>query len=185
LPVYFAQDHTHKVVDNYYEKKGLGAFALWDCANENGEIASAVLVPTTKTIHYSHAATALTKRQSFQPKAMYSDTWPAMSLFWSILFQGLQGRLALFHYIQRVTRTLKKNHANHFRAVNALLNCIYHYHHDDHEKLLAALKNGTLSTKHTDDEISQLKSTKVFKQIYDKYLQKEIRPPNVMFFQQR
>jgi len=176
----FAQDHTHKVVDNYYEKKGLGAFALWDCANENGEIASAVLVPTTKTIHYAHAATALTRRQSFQPKAMYNDTWPAMSLFWSILFQGLQGRLGLFHYVQRVTRTLKKNHADHFCAVNALLNCICHYHHDDHEKLLAALKNGTLSTKHTDDEISQLKSTKVFKQIYDKYLQKEIRPPNVI-----
>jgi len=70
----FAQDHTHKVTDNYYQKKGLGAFALWDCANENGEIAAAVLVPTTKTIHFAHAATALTKRPHFNPSAMYSDT---------------------------------------------------------------------------------------------------------------
>lgn len=70
----FAQDHTHKVTDNYYQKKTLGAFALWDCANENGEIASAVLVPTTKTIHFAHAATALTRRPTFQPMAMHSDT---------------------------------------------------------------------------------------------------------------
>jgi len=110
----FAQDHTHKVTDNYYQKKSLGAFALWDCANENGEIASAVLVPTTKTIHFAHAAKALTRRERFTPSAMYSDTWPAKSTFWNLLFgDKLQGRLGLFHYIQRITRTLKKNHIDH------------------------------------------------------------------------
>ena len=176
----FAQDHTHKVTDNYYQKKGMGAFALWDCANESGEIASAVLVPSTKTIHFAHAATALTRRQTFRPIAMYSDTWPAKSNFWLLLFNGLQGRLGLFHFIQRITRTLKKNHVDHYHAVNLLLSCIYHYNDEDHKLLLKALKEGTLSTKYTDDEIAKLKSTKVFKQRYDKYLRKEIRPPNVM-----
>jgi len=42
-----------------------------------GKSASAVLVPSTKTIHFSHAATALTKRTTFKPLAMYSDAWPA------------------------------------------------------------------------------------------------------------
>jgi len=54
--VVFAQDHTHEVVKNYFNKKTLGVTALWDCANENGEIASAVLVSTTKTKDFAHAA---------------------------------------------------------------------------------------------------------------------------------
>jgi len=160
----FAQDHTHKVTDNYYKKNGLGSFTLWDCANENGEIASAVLVPSTKTIHFAHAATALTRRPTFTPVAMYSDAWPAKSDFWSLLFDPLHGRLGLFHYIQRLTRTLKKNHVDHFRAVNALLNCTCHCNDEDHENLLKALKEGSLSAKCSDDEISELKATKVFKQ---------------------
>jgi len=176
----FAQDHTHKVTDNCYQKKSMGAFALWDCANENGEIASAVLVPSTKTIHFSHAAMALTRRRTFQPVAMCSDTWPAKSHFWSLLFDGLQGRLGLFHCVQRLTKTLKKNHVDHYRAVNCLLNCTCHCNDEDHELLLTALKEGTLSTKCSDDEISELKATKVFKQRCDRHLRKEIRPPHIM-----
>jgi len=177
----FAQDHTHKVTDNYYQKKTLGAFALWDCANENGEIAFAVLVPSTKTIDFAHVATALSKRRGFKPLATYSDTWPAKSEFWSQLFDVIKGRLGLFHCIQRITRTLKKNHVDHYKAVIGLLNCIYHYNAEDHEKLLKALKEETLgSVKYSDDDISEIKSTKVFKQRYEKYLRKEICPANIM-----
>ena len=160
----FAQGHTHKATDNCYKKKGLGIFALWDCANENGEIASAVLAPSAKTTHFAHAATALARRPTFAPVAMCSDTWPAKSDFWSLLFDPSHGRLGLFHCIQRLTRTLKKNHVDHFRAVNALLNCTCHCNDEDHENLLKALKEGSLSAKCSDDEISELKATKVFKQ---------------------
>jgi len=57
---------------------------------------------------------------------------------------------------------------------------MYHCNDEDHENLLKALKEGTLSGKCTDKEISELKSTKTFKQRYDRYLRKEIRPANVM-----
>ena len=30
---------------------------------------------------------------------------------------SIEGRLGLFHYIQRTTKTLKKNHTDHFTAV--------------------------------------------------------------------
>lgn len=153
---------------------------MWDCSNENGEIASAVLVPSTKTVHFAHGAMALTRRSNFVPKAMYSDTWPNKSAFWSLLFDKIQGRLGLFHCIQRMSRTLKKNHVDHCRALNGMLNCIHHHHEEDHENLLKALKTGTLSGKHSDDEISQLKATKVFKERCDKCLRKQIRSPNVM-----
>ncbi len=177
----FAQDHTHEVTKNYFQKKTIGATALWDVSTETGEIASAVLVPTTKTIHFSHAAAALTRRECFSPAAMYSDTWPVKSDFWNQLFNSkLEGRLGLFHYIQRITKTLKKKHTDHFIAVNGLLNCIYHYNVDDYEMLLKALKEGTLSTKYSDEDVRALRATKAFRQRYDRYLRKEIRPPNIM-----
>jgi len=170
----FAQDHTHQVTKNYYEKKGLNATALWDVATETGEIAAAVLVPTTKTIHYAHAAAQLVRREAFKPAAMHSDTWPSKSDFWDLLFQKkLQGRLGLFHFIQRITRTLKKNHTDHFVAINALLTCIYQYNEQDYENLLRTLKEGSLSgsgKKYTDDDIAELKRSKLFRQRYDKYL---------------
>jgi len=71
----------------------MGAVALWDVANESGEIASAVIVPSTKTIHFAHAAGQLARRHNFNPSATYSDTWPSKSEFWDKTFpnQQLQG----------------------------------------------------------------------------------------------
>ena len=176
----FAQDHTHEVTKNYFEKKSLGAVALWDCANENGEIACAALVQSTKTKDFAHAAGGLARRLTFKPTGMCSDTWPNKAGFWDLLFKDLEGRLGLFHYTQRMTKTLKKKHVDHCVAITRLTNCIYHYNVHDYENLLKALREGTLSAKCTDSEINDLKNTRVFKQRYDKYLRKEIRPPHVM-----
>jgi hypothetical protein len=53
----FAQDHTFEVVKNY--PSSIGAVAVWDVAIDTGEIATAVLVPTTQTKHFSHAVIQL------------------------------------------------------------------------------------------------------------------------------
>ena len=91
----FCQDHTFQPVKNYMKNKTGGAVAVWDAATETGEIvACAVLVPTTKTIHFSHAAIQLARRPNFNPAVMYSDTWPNKDKFWEELFPGLEGRLA-------------------------------------------------------------------------------------------
>ena len=55
----FAQDHTFQVTKNYNNKGKLGAVAIWDVATATGEIASAALVPSTKTEHFAHAAQQL------------------------------------------------------------------------------------------------------------------------------
>jgi hypothetical protein len=178
----FAQDHTHEVLKNYFSKKKLKAEALWDVCTETGEIACAVLVPSTKTVHFSHAASRLAARECFRPKAMYSDTWPCKSDYWErLLGRGIQGRLGLFHFIQRILRTLRKKHPDYFRCLNSLLHAVYSYNQADYEALLHALKEGTLSNeKLTDDDISELKATKAFRQRYDRYLRKEIRPPHTL-----
>ena len=114
----FAEDHTHQVLKNYYRRKQLGAEALWDMATETGEIACAILVRSTKTTDMSHAAKQVQKRGRFSPKAMYSDRWPTKDTFWEVLFGNrLTGRLGLFHFIQRITRTLRKQHVDHASAV--------------------------------------------------------------------
>jgi hypothetical protein len=169
-----AQDHTFDVVKNYVRR--LGAFALWDVATETGEIATAVLVTSTKTQEYAHAAEQLIARTAFAPAAMYSDTWPAKDDFWIELLGEDIGRLGLFHFLRRILKTLRQNHKHFHRALTDLLFAIYTFYPDDYEKLLTALKNGTLNGKlHSETDIAELQATKKFRQRYNKYLRKEIR----------
>jgi len=179
----YAEDHTHEVVKNYYRRKQIGAFALWDVATETGEIATAVLVSSTKTSDLSHAAMSLSRRAHFKPKAMYSDRWPTKTEYWARLFgKELEGRLGLFHFLQRMTKTMRKHHVDYFLATNQLLDSVYYCNQQDYEALLVALKDGTLTggTKHMDEDIADLKATKYFHQRYSKYLRKEIRQPNAI-----
>jgi len=178
----YAEDHTHEMTKNYFRRRQIGAVALWDVATETGEIATAVLVPSTKTKDLSHAAMSLSRRHTFNPKAVYSDRWPVKIDYWERVFGStLEGRLGLFHFTQRIIRTLKKRHIDCFSAINHLLDCVYFYNEEDYEKLLIALKDGTLNgKKHTDEDIADLKATKTFRNRYGKYLRKEIRQTNTI-----
>ena len=171
----FAQDHTFQVTKNYQKK--LGATAAWDAATDTGEIACAVLVRSTKTEDFSHAAQQLMRRQDFKPRVKYSDTWPHKQLCWEMIIPGVKGRLGLFHYQQRVISTLRKNHADYFEAVTDLLACLYVYCEDDYERLLEALKNGTLSRskkKCASQEIAELKRSRLFRDRHAKHLRKKL-----------
>jgi len=114
---------------------------------------------------------------------MYADTWPHKSSFWGPVLFGkeLTGRLGLFHFIQRISRTLRKKHVDYQEAVNKLLDCVYEYRSDDYEALLTALREGTLSgKKHTSNEIEWLRRSRFFRQRYASYLRKVIRPKETM-----
>ena len=76
----FAQDHTFEPIKNYM--KAVGAKAAWDAATQTGEIASVVLVRSTKTEDFAHAAQQLMRREHFKPKVMCSDTWPNKKEHW-------------------------------------------------------------------------------------------------------
>ena len=179
----FAQDHTFEAVKNY--QKSTGAKAVWDVATHTGEIAAAVLVPSTKTKHFSHAARQLMNREGgrFTPRVMHSDTWPHKMEYWQKLVEGLEGRLGLFHFEKRILRTLKKKHVDYQDAVSDLLTALCVCDPGDYEKVLTALKDGTLSpTGHcyTEKEIADIKGTKVFRDRYNKYLRKKLWGPATM-----
>ena len=173
----FAQDHTFEVIKNY---QSLGATAVWDAAIDTGEIATAVCVPTTQTIHFSHAAKALKKRPGFDPSATYSDTWPCKETYWSSLWPNIKGRLGLFHYEKRILRTIRKNHIDFHSAVTDLMDAIYEFESTDYEKVLVALRDGSFGKKHTAQDIASLKTTKYFRDRYGKYLRKRSHQPNTM-----
>ncbi|KAG7367320.1 hypothetical protein IV203_029991 [Nitzschia inconspicua] len=176
----FSQDHTFDVLKNYNQRNG--AVALWDVASDTGEVACAVLVRSTKTRDFAHAAEHVSRRPHFKPAAMYSDTWPHKSSFWPVLFgEDIQGRLGLFHFIQRITRTLRKNYVDYALASRKLLKSVYSYHPKDYEDLLAALKAGRLGRKKfTSHDIENMQRGKIFRQRYKKYLRKVIKPPETM-----
>lgn len=176
-----AEDHTHEATKSYFQKKALGATALWDIGTETGEIASAALVPTTKTADLSHAATQVSKRAQFKPSVLCSDTWPVKDDYWPLPFPKIQGRLGLFHYLQRLIKTMKKKHVDYFLAINPLLNAVHRHNREDCDDLLRALKEGTIGgRKHTDQDILCLKLTKHSRQRHSKHLRKEMRPPTTM-----
>lgn len=173
---HFSHDHSFEIVKNY--PKNLGARAVWNVSTDTGEIASCVLVKSTACGYYAHAAECLARRQGFSPKVMYSDIWPHGKKFWGLLFgPKLLGRLGLFHFLQRIIRTLRDSHCDYWAAIRDLRACIFRYHDEDEKRLLAALKAGKLSPsgqKFTDSDIEDLKLTRRWKTRYDTRLRKII-----------
>jgi len=169
----FAQDHTFEPIKNY--QKTIGAKAAWDAATQTGEIALVVLVPSTKTKDFAHAAQSLLNRSNFNPNIMYSDTWPHKAEHWGRL--KIKGCLGLFHYQKRIIGTLRKTHCDYFDAITDLLAALYAYYPEDYEKLLTSLKDGSLSKKkkkYTSNEITAMKGTKQFRDRYAKCLRKQM-----------
>lgn len=85
--------------------------------------------------------------------------------------------MGLFHYEKRIISTLRKKHIDYFDAITDLLAAMYVYCPSDYEKLLSALKDGSLSPtgkKYSSSEISALKGTRVFRDRYAKYLRKQM-----------
>jgi len=177
-----AVDHTMETVRNYRKSRDIkGAFAIWTCATETGEIASAVMVPTTKVADCAHAALQMAHRPNFNPKAMYSDTWPHKDDFWSLVFgPDIQGRLGLFHGIQRLVRKMRQTHIDYHRAVQELTACFYEWEPTTLNALLTALKDGKIGgTKYTDKDIEEMQQNNDFWKKYSQFLMKQMHPAQI------
>ena len=115
--------------------------------------------------------------------SMYSDTWPNKMKFWKLLFgDTVEGRLGLYHFQQRIIKTLRQGHRHYHKALNELLECVYGFEPESYNALLKALKagqmgrSGPLSTA----EILEMQSGPEFRRKYSKFLMKQINPPDVI-----
>jgi hypothetical protein len=173
-----AQDHTMEIIKNYLPSNINNAKACWTCCNEFGEVAAAVIVKDTKCSQFAHAAEQLARRNNFQPRVMYADTWPHLEKFWKLIFGfGCIGRLGLFHYLQRIIKTLRDSHCDYRKAILDLCLATYDYNEVDKLRLINALKSGTMARngyQYTDLEISEMQISGMFKKRYDKWLRKSI-----------
>ena len=176
----FSFDHSFDLVKNY--PRSLGAKAVFNVARNTGEIASTVLVESTKISQAAHAAECLARRPDFRPKVYYSDIFPHGKKFWDLLFgPSLKGRLGLFHYMQRIVKTLRDSHIDYGAALRDLRAAIYTYHPDDEARLIVALKQGLLGGKKlTNNEIAALQSSKLWSQRYACRLRKIIHQGEVI-----
>jgi len=97
----------------------------------------------------------------------YSNTWPNKKEFWCLKCPGIKGRLGLFHFQKRIIGTLRKKHVGYLSAVTDLLAALCACCSEDYERLLTALKNGTLSRKgkkHSSKEIAGMKRSHVVRE---------------------
>jgi len=106
------------------------------CGTQTGEVACVALVPSAKTEDFAHCANQLTRCPSSKHCFMCSDTWPNKEAFW--LQMNVEGKLGLFHFEQRIIRTLRRKHVDYFQAVTDLLASLCHIYAPDYEKLLTA-----------------------------------------------
>jgi len=80
-------------------------------------------------------------------------------------------------------KTLRKKHIDYLDAVGDLLFSVCAYDEEDYEKLLVAMKTGSLSatgSPMSEQQIDDLKGTKQFRDRYGKYLRKRLRSPETM-----
>ncbi len=83
--------------------------------------------------------------------------------------------------MNRITRTLRDSHEDYLLAVNQLKTCIWSYHSNDEERVVQALKDGTMNGKsHSELEVNLLRSSRFWSQRYDPNMRKIIHGENII-----
>ncbi len=146
--------------------------ACFAAANEKGVTLGAWIVPGTGSEQYNAAMNGWKSRPGFKPKCFSSDTYPhGKEYMQGKLGNDVPGQLGLFHYNQRIIGCMRPSHTDFLEALTALLLCIYEYHKEDWNGLLAALKSGTMNgDKHEDDQIEYMRVNGVVRERYRAYL---------------
>ena len=169
-------DHTFATLKNYSREIRQGADAVVGASTDTTEIVFACIVPTTGAADMAHATEQFARRQNVRPQQISTDTWPCNESFYKLIFgDHITGRLGLWHYINRITRTLRSSHSDYYQSIKELQACVYQVLPEDEEKLMKALKSGEMGNKvYTDGEIADMRCTKRWSNNYASYLRKRI-----------
>jgi hypothetical protein len=98
-----------------------------------------------------------------------------------LLGDSVVGRLGLWHFINRIYRTLRETHPDFGKAISVLQASIYRIDKLDEAAVMQALFDGTSNgTKMSWEDINQLRGTARWNRNYSKYLKKILFPLTVM-----
>jgi hypothetical protein len=122
------------------------------------------------------------RQRNVRPRVISTDTWPSNTKFWKLLFgDTVVGRLGLWHFINRIYRTLRETHPDFGKAIAMLQSTIYRIDELDEAAVMQALFDGTLNgTKLSWSEINELRGTARWNRNYAKYLKKILHPLTVL-----
>ncbi len=113
----------------------------------------------------------LAHRKKFKPAVHFYGTYPDNEDLWSLHFNETKGRLDVFHFVQRISDTLRPTHCKFREALHALSACIYQKNEDDVAAVKRALMDGSLNGKqHTTTEIKELVDNGTLWRRYAKYV---------------
>jgi hypothetical protein len=139
------------------------------------EVFALAIVRSTAVSQISHfIMQAATQRKQFSPAVHYTDTYPSSKIFWkSVLGDGLQQRLGLFHLQHRIIERLDRYCELYWKCLLALKQCAYLYNSEDYEALIKALMEGNFNCDGTvlsSSDIEDLKLSKRWKERYGEFL---------------
>ena len=100
----FSSDHTQDTANTF---KLPGKNKMWNAATGFLKVLVCVLAASASSTAILHAAGCLAHREGFAPKVHFTDTWPDDADLWSALLPYTRGRLGVFHFMQRITNTLR------------------------------------------------------------------------------
>jgi hypothetical protein len=139
-------DHTYATLRNYIAADIENAKCGHTIGVDSGEIASFVIVPDEKQIHYAHQAEQFPHRPNVSLTIHVSDICPQGIGLWQKLFTGVICRLGWFHFLQRITKTLRKEHVNYAQSIGILQECLYWLDVGDLAKVKHCIEAGLLGT---------------------------------------
>ena len=169
-------DHTFQVLKTYHQKDSAKA-VFTGMKGSTKEVISLAAVPSTALREVTHLLKqSKTRRETFNPSVVYTDTCPNGTYVWKGLFGNhIDCRLGLFHFVHRIVETLDNKSELYWKCMVEFKHCIYTYHDSDYSNLMQALRTGTLSSSRqpmNEDEISTIRHSKQGKGRYDQYLRK-------------
>jgi len=130
---------------------------------------------------YIHALEDLAHRPGWAAPVVYSDNWPSNRVQLEAIL-GCPGKLGIFHFMKRISDTLRPSHPDYNAATRALSQCIFSWREVDVVGVKGSLKadppelgHPKLKT-HSDAEIEEMIQSGVFKNRYDRFIRTETWP---------
>ena len=178
-------DLTYAVNKNYHSNKfNNGKAATSTITTGEGMKASACIVPGGDSKYIAHQQETFSRRPNVDPKVFVTDDMPRNITMYEEIMGNILFCLGLFHFVQRITRTMVPGHEDFEAAVRDLTNGLSHDNQADVDNVKQALKQGLLGTtrnyKHTDDEINKMMKTFSWNRNYRKYIRSYLKNPLVI-----
>jgi hypothetical protein len=137
-------DHTYAFLKNYIAEDIKNAKCGHTIGVDTGEIASVAIVQNEEQTCYAHQAEQFSRRPNVKPKVHVSDICPKGIKLWQRLFAGVTCRLGWFHFLQRITKTLRIEHHSYRVAIATLQECVYCFDGTDLALVVHCLEDGLL-----------------------------------------